>query len=201
MKRCLDLALCHQPISCVFSLLYLVLFYVSDGKCLSENSYHLLRSCLVRQLLFPIFEISQQWHSSANSRNAHVGAYKHHGQPQPHSFTSIHRSISSMNRSFSWGLLLRPNPLCRPLWYLPGLWCSPDTLCALPSLDGSPQAHHTHSLTWVHTHISESFQSLTQGLGLLSRIWPGPLVFPPFGILTWQLDGLVIITGMYSNQK
>lgn len=145
IKRCLDLALCQQPISCVSSLLvYLVLFYVADGICLSENSYHLLRGCLVGQLLFPLFEISQQWHSSANSRNAHVGAYKHRGQPQTHSFTNIHRSISSMNRSFSLGLLLRPDPLC---WIC--VVCGVPQSCCVhcPRLDGSPGAHDVLSLS------------------------------------------------------
>lgn len=154
MKRCLDLALCQQPISCVSSLLYLVLFYVSDGIYLSENSYHLLRGCLVRQLLFPVFEISQQGHSSANSRNAHVGAYEHHGQPQTHSFTSIHRSISSMNRSFSFGLLLSQTHFVGPSGIC--LACGvPQTCCVhCLSLDGI--AHHVLSLSNLSAYSHSS---------------------------------------------
>lgn len=54
LKRHVDLALCQQPISCVSSLLYPVLFYVSYGIYLSENNYHLLRCCLVTAA-FPCF--------------------------------------------------------------------------------------------------------------------------------------------------
>lgn len=87
-----------------------------------------------------------------------------------HSFTSIHRSINSMNRSFSWGLLLRPNPLHRLLWYLPGPWCSPELLCALPSLDGSPQAHHMLLLTNLRAY-SHSWVFPVSHLELGSFVW------------------------------
>lgn len=186
LKRCLDLALCQQPISCVSSLLCLVLFYVSDGMVHVWKQLPLVKELSCETAAFPYCWVQPAVTLECKFQKCTSGNIQ---TPWPAINTALQASteaINSMNRSFSWGLLLRPNPLHRLLWYLPGLWCSPELLWALPSLDGSPQAHHMLLLTnlRVYSHsgvFPVSHLELGPFVWSLARTWG----LSTFWILTW----------------
>lgn len=77
------------------SLLYLVLFYVFAGIDLSGNRLLVVKELSCETAAFPYFQVQPSVRLSANSRNAHMGTYKHHIDMASHKRTALQASTET----------------------------------------------------------------------------------------------------------